>query len=94
MKWYLKLLLISIPLPVAACQFGWVATEVGRQPWVVYKVLKTVDAVSVNVSGSEILFSLILFSLIYLFLFVLYLFIGIREVNHIADGFDTKEVKA
>jgi cytochrome d ubiquinol oxidase subunit I len=92
MKWYLKLLIISIPLPVLACQFGWVAAEVGRQPWVVYRVLKTVDAASVNVTAGEILFSIILFSLIYIFLFALYLFLSIREVNHVADSFTSKEV--
>ena len=92
MKWYLKLLIISIPLPVLACQFGWVAAEVGRQPWVVYRVLKTIDAASVNVTAGEILFSIILFSLIYIFLFALYLFLSIREVNHVADSFTSKEV--
>jgi cytochrome d ubiquinol oxidase subunit I len=91
-KWYLKLLVISIPLPVIACQFGWAAAEVGRQPWVVYKVLRTVDAASVNVTAGEILFSIILFSLIYLFLFALYLFLSIREVNHVTDSFTTAEV--
>ena len=52
-RYVLKLLLYSIPLPLLATQFGWIMTEVGRQPWVVYGYLKTCDAYSVNVSGGE-----------------------------------------
>jgi cytochrome d ubiquinol oxidase subunit I len=80
-RWFLKILVISIPLPVAACQFGWVAAEVGRQPWAVYKILKTVDAVSVTVSAGEILFSLILFGLIYIFMFALYVYVLVKKIN-------------
>ena len=39
---FLRLLVWSIPLPVVACQLGWVAAEVGRQPWIVYRLLRTV----------------------------------------------------
>ncbi len=81
-RWYLKLLVISIPLPVLACQFGWVATEVGRQPWVVYKVLKTADAISLTVGAGEILFSIILFGLIYILLGILYIYLMVKEVKH------------
>lgn len=43
---YLKVMLWSIPLPYIALQAGWIVTEVGRQPWIVYGVMKTKDAVS------------------------------------------------
>jgi len=81
-RWYLKLLVWSIPLPLVACQLGWIVAEVGRQPWVVYRVLKTADAFSTNVSGAEVLFSLVAFGLIYLALGALYVFILVKKVNH------------
>jgi cytochrome d ubiquinol oxidase subunit I len=64
-RWYLKLLLFLIPFPYVANESGWVAAEVGRQPWAVYKVLKTADAVSITVPAGNILFSLILFIVVY-----------------------------
>ncbi|MCK4818313.1 cytochrome ubiquinol oxidase subunit I, partial [bacterium] len=92
-KWYLKLLLYSIPLPLLAIQFGWIAAEVGRQPWAVYKILRTADAVSITVTAGEILFSIILFGIIYLILGALYLFLLSREVKHGPASSD-KEVMA
>ncbi len=81
-RWYMKLLIYSSPLPLIACQFGWIAAEVGRQPWAVYKILRTVDAVSITVTAGEILFSIILFGMIYILLGILYLFLVFREVKH------------
>ena len=63
---YLGLLVWSIPLPVVACQLGWVAAEVGRQPWIVYGLLRTSEAASRTVPAGDVLVSLVLFSLVYL----------------------------
>lgn len=60
-----KAAMFSTLLPVAASQFGWAAAEVGRQPWIVWHVLKTSDAVTTAAAPEEILFSIILFSLIF-----------------------------
>lgn len=92
-RWYLKLLLWSIPLPLLACQLGWIVAEVGRQPWVVYRILKTADAYSANVAGGEILFSIIMFGLIYLVLGALYIFILARKVKHGPQMLPTKEAR-
>jgi cytochrome d ubiquinol oxidase subunit I len=62
---YLKLLLFAVPLPYLANETGWIAAEVGRQPWAVYKVLRTSEAVSAVVPAGNILFSIILFVAIY-----------------------------
>ena len=81
-RWFLKALLWSIPLPILACEFGWIATEVGRQPWIVYGELKTADAASVTVGAGEILFSIIMFGLIYAALGFLWLFLLSKKVKH------------
>lgn len=81
-RWTLRLLLFSIPLPIIACELGWITAEVGRQPWVVYHLLKTADAYSPSVSSGEVLFSIIAFSIIYLLLGILYIYLLIREVKH------------
>jgi cytochrome d ubiquinol oxidase subunit I len=62
---YLKLFILAISLPYIANTTGWLLTEVGRQPWIVFGVLKTSDAVSTAVSAGEVLFSLVLFTLLY-----------------------------
>ncbi len=59
--WFLKLLLWAIPLPYIANEIGWMAAEVGRQPWVVYNIMKTSAAVSPTVPAWQILATLILF---------------------------------
>jgi cytochrome bd ubiquinol oxidase subunit I len=78
----LKVFAWSMPLPLIACQFGWSAAEVGRQPWVVYHVMRTSDAVSKSVAKEAVIFSLFLFGFIYLLLGSLYLFLFLREMNH------------
>jgi len=93
-RWYLKLLVLSIPLPIIACQLGWITTEVGRQPWIVYKVMKTAEAISLNVSSSEIFFSIIMFGFIYLFLGALYIYLVVKEVKHGPETAPVKEVMA
>jgi cytochrome bd ubiquinol oxidase subunit I len=80
--WLLKLFIWSIPLPLAACQLGWITAEVGRQPWIVYGLLRTSEAHSATVTAEEILFSIILFGIVYLLLGILYIYILVREVNH------------
>jgi cytochrome d ubiquinol oxidase subunit I len=61
---YLKIMLFSIPLPYIASEAGWMLAEVGRQPWVVYGVMKTSDAVS-PISASQVTLSLIAFVAVY-----------------------------
>ncbi len=60
----LKLMVLSIPLPYIAAEAGWVLAEVGRQPWIVYGLMRTSDAAS-PVAGSQVLISLVAFVLVY-----------------------------
>jgi cytochrome d ubiquinol oxidase subunit I len=61
---YLKLMLWSIPLPYLAIQLGWIVTEIGRQPWIVYRLMGTADAVS-PIATSQVAVSLLGFTLVY-----------------------------
>jgi cytochrome d ubiquinol oxidase subunit I len=61
---YLRVMLFAIPLPYLVCTAGWTVTEVGRQPWIVYGLMKTADAVS-PLSRSQVLLSLAAFIIIY-----------------------------
>jgi cytochrome d ubiquinol oxidase subunit I len=61
---YLKFMLYSIPLPYLAAELGWILAEVGRQPWIVYGVMKTSDAVS-PIATSQVLITFVAFVLVY-----------------------------
>jgi cytochrome d ubiquinol oxidase subunit I len=88
----LRLLVWSIPLPLAACQLGWIAAEVGRQPWIVYHLMRTRDAFSPVLSEGEVWFSLILFSVIYLFLGVVYVYLLRKKLNAGPEAVEGGEV--
>ncbi len=64
-RWYLWVMLFSLPLPYLAIQLGWIVAEVGRQPWIVYGVMKTSQAVSPAISGGQVLTSLLGFVFVY-----------------------------
>lgn len=80
-RWYLWIGVFAVVLPHIANQTGWITAEVGRQPWIVYGILKTVDAISKNVPSGNVWFSLILFTLIYLLILVLFLFLLDRMIK-------------
>ncbi len=78
-RWMLWALIAGIPLSLFAINMGWMAAEVGRQPWVVQGLMRTTDGVSPLVSAGEIWTTLGIFGLIYLVLFIAWLriFLGI-----------------
>jgi cytochrome d ubiquinol oxidase subunit I len=62
---YMKMFIWFLPLPYLATATGWILTEVGRAPWIVFGLMKIEDAVSPNVSAGAVLFTLITFTLVY-----------------------------
>ena len=62
---FLKIMLYAIPLPYIAAQLGWIVAEVGRQPWIVYGLLRTSDAVSRSIDTIQVVASLVGFTLVY-----------------------------
>lgn len=81
-KWLLRVLVWSAILPQLANQFGWFAAEMGRQPWVVYGLLRTSDAFSLAVSKQQLVFSLVLFAVIYSLLFSLFIYLLNKKIVH------------
>jgi cytochrome d ubiquinol oxidase subunit I len=77
-KWILKLFVFAIPLGYVALEAGWVVTEVGRQPWIIYGIMKTKDAVT---PMPGIAWSFYLFSLIYASLNVIVIFLLYRQIK-------------
>jgi cytochrome d ubiquinol oxidase subunit I len=77
--WYLKIMLYAIPLPYIAVQAGWAVTEVGRQPWIVYGVMKTAQAAS-PVAASQVGISLTAFIVVYGIIALFYLYLLRRTV--------------
>ncbi|MFN0257054.1 cytochrome ubiquinol oxidase subunit I [Pedobacter ureilyticus] len=73
-KWLLKLFVFAIPLGYIALEAGWVVTEVGRQPWIINGIMRTIDAVTPmpGIAWSFYLFSAIYFSLSLIVIFLLY----------------------
>ena len=80
-KWYLFLLPFLIPLPHVAHETGWITAEVGRQPWIIYGLMKTAAASSVVVSAGELIFSLAMFTLVYLLLFVMFILLFVKIIK-------------
>lgn len=81
-RWLLWVFVFTALLPQIANQVGWFAAEMGRQPWVVYGLLRTDQAFSQAVSANQILFSLILFMLVYSLLFVLFVYLLNKKIKH------------
>jgi cytochrome d ubiquinol oxidase subunit I len=84
-RWLMILFSFSVLLPQIANQVGWYSAEVGRQPWVVYGLLRTSDGLSENVRAGQVLFSLILFTLIYAILFSLFIYLLNKKIQHGLD---------
>ncbi|MBN2802572.1 MAG: cytochrome ubiquinol oxidase subunit I [Deltaproteobacteria bacterium] len=82
-KLFMKVVFFSLPLPTIANELGWMAAEIGRQPWIVYRVpgMRTDEAASITVSAGEILFSIIIFAIIYTILGFLWFYL-LRKAVH------------
>jgi cytochrome d ubiquinol oxidase subunit I len=73
-------LMLSIPFPYIATTAGWMTAELGRQPWLIYGLMRTIDGVSPRVSAGNGLFTLLGFMGMYMLLGILFLFLVVREI--------------
>ena len=74
-------LMLAVPFPYIATIAGWMTAELGRQPWLIYGLMRTVHGASPNVSAGNGLFSLLGFMGMYMVLGMLFLFLIAREVG-------------
>ncbi|HLZ36017.1 MAG TPA: cytochrome ubiquinol oxidase subunit I [Nitrospira sp.] len=81
-NWLLWLLLLSAPFPYIATTAGWMTAELGRQPWLVYGLLRTADGTSPLVHSGNALFTLLGFLGLYLLLGILFLFLMGDTIRH------------
>jgi cytochrome d ubiquinol oxidase subunit I len=81
-RWLLWVFVFAVVGPFAANQLGWVSAEVGRQPWVVYGLLRTSDGLSRAVAADAILGSIAMFGIIYLLLFAVWVYVLNDKIQH------------
>ena len=87
-KWFLKLFVMAIPLGFIAVEAGWVVTEVGRQPWIIYNVMRTADAVT---PMPGIAYSFYMFTAIYLSLTAVVIFLLRRQIQMVPVLYDRSD---
>ncbi|MNJ93125.1 putative cytochrome bd menaquinol oxidase subunit I [compost metagenome] len=88
-RWVLKLFVFAIPLGYIALEAGWVVTEVGRQPWIINGIMRTIDAVTPmpGIAWSFYLFSAIYFSLSLIVIFLLY-----RQIKMVPELYKSSNI--
>jgi cytochrome d ubiquinol oxidase subunit I len=84
-RWLLWVLMLSAPLPFIANTAGWMTAELGRQPYLIYGILRTIDGFSKSVSAANVWFTLLGFMGMYTLIAILFLFLVQREVAHGPD---------
>jgi len=81
-RWLLWILVFSVLGPQLANQMGWFAAEVGRQPWLVYGLMRTPEGLSAVVKKEAVLTSLIMFTFIYFLLFAVFIYLLNDKIQH------------
>jgi cytochrome d ubiquinol oxidase subunit I len=81
-QWALWIIMLCLPLPYIANTAGWLTAEVGRQPWLVYGLMRTAAGYSSNVSAANGMFTLLGFMGLYTLLAIFFLFLVQREIDH------------
>ncbi len=91
MKWLLWIFVFTVLGPQIANQAGWLVAEVGRQPWIVYGIMRTSEAASPVINAGHVWFSIIMFTIVYALLFIAFIFLLDRKIKHGPVEGDTLE---
>jgi len=89
-RWLLKLFVISVPLGYIAIEAGWIVTEAGRQPWIIYGIMRTKDAVT---PMPGIVYSFYIFTAVYISLAVIVTFLLHRQIKMVPVIYDVQNNK-
>ncbi len=81
-RWLLWVMVFSIGFPMLANEAGWFTAEMGRQPWIVYNLLRTSEGLSSVVSAGQVLGSIIMFLVLYSTMLFLFLYLLDRKIKH------------
>jgi cytochrome d ubiquinol oxidase subunit I len=92
-RWMLWILMLSFPFPYIANTAGWMTAEVGRQPYLVYGLMRTVEGFSKSVSAGNAWFTLLGFMGMYTMLSALFLFLISREIAHGPEPVTAEPIK-
>jgi len=93
-RFLLWIYVFAVIAPQICMQAGWFTAEMGRQPWIVYNMLKTSDGLSRAVQANQVVFSIILFALIYILLFVTFIYLLNSKIQHGPDDDEGHHTKA
>lgn len=88
---FLWILMLAFPFPYIANTAGWMTAELGRQPWLVYGLMKTADGTSTVVSAGNTLFTLLGFLGMYFVIGVLFVMLVVKEIQHGPEAAHTKK---
>lgn len=81
-KWLLWIFILSVLGPQFANQLGWFSAEIGRQPFIVYDLLRTSEAFSKAITANQVIISLVIFGIIYLMLLALFIYLLNEKIQH------------
>ncbi|GAC1507719.1 MAG: hypothetical protein NVS1B6_15300 [Steroidobacteraceae bacterium] len=92
-RWLLWIILLCVPLPYIANTAGWMTAEIGRQPWLVYGLMRTSEGYSRNVHAGNSMFTLLGFMGLYMVLGILFLFLVQRVVHSGPERKETSDIQ-
>lgn len=87
----LWLFVLAAPMTIVSIVAGWWTAEIGRQPWIVYNVMKTADGLSPTLTGEQVLMSTITFAVLYTVLSIFFAYILLHKIQHGPDPLDKVE---
>lgn len=87
-RWFYKLFMIATPFGYIALEAGWTVTEVGRQPWIIYGIMRTVDSIT-PMPGIQ--YSFYIFTFVFITLSIILVFLMNRQIQMVAQLYDPED---